>query len=203
MNIKHLSLHLGLGVALAISGIVSRTPQAQAQSGTQSDISGVIVTTSDAAGGFSPGGGQTTLAFRTDQIRNSVNIAAASVNRQLTARNLPIVANGPSTAIPAAVQQNIECVTTGSSGACVTQLERGLVNAGTNPVIARNLAASLERLTANGNVEPGRMVAVVRAYNALIGSSSAAFLSNPPEELRAIQSILSILLNAAYTPTRR
>ncbi len=203
MNIKHLPLRLGLGFALAYS-LLGTTPPARAQSGNFSDVTGNIITTSDIAGGFSPGGDrQVNLAFRTDQIRNSVNIAAASVNRQLTARNLPIVANGPSRAIPAAVQQNIECVTTGSSGACVTQLERGLVNAGTNPVIARNLAASLERLTANGNVEPGRMVAVVRAYNALIGSSSAAFLSNPPEELRAIQSILSILLNAAYTPTRR
>jgi hypothetical protein len=80
----------------------------------------------------------------------------------------------------------------------VSQIEQGLVNGGANPLLARNLALSLDRLTANGQVEPARLVALVRAYNALINDSSAQFLSNPPEQLRAVQSVLSILLNAAY-----
>lgn len=204
MNIKHLPLHWGLGLVLAFGAIVSGTPQAQAQSGNFSDVTGNIITTSDIAGGFSPGGDRIVrLAFRTPAITNAVNNAAKSVNQQLAARNLPIVANEAPTAIPAAVQQAVECASTGSGNvaACVAQIEQGLVNRGANPVLARNLAVSLNGLTAKGEVDPARLVGLVRAYNGLINNSNAEFLSNPPEELRAIRSVLSILLNAAYART--
>lgn len=201
MKIKLLLL-FGLGFALAISSVLSRTPQAQAQSSTQSDITGVIVTTSDAAGSFRAGDRQNVLAFKTSEIRKAVYTAASSVNQQLAARNLPVpvVANAAPTAIPSTVQQNIECVSTGIGdvNACSRQFESGLINAGGDPAIVRNLVSSLQGLTAGGQVDAGRLTVVVRAYNALINASSTEYLSNPPEELRAIQSILSILLNAAY-----
>ena len=199
MKIKF-PLQFGLGLAIAICG-ASGIPQAQAQSGNFSDVTGNIITTSDVVGGFSPGGDRITrLAFRTSAIANAVNNAASRVNQQLATRNLPIVANGALTAIPASVQESVACASTGSgnAGACVSQIEQGLVNGGANPLLARNLALSLDRLTANGQVEPARLVGLVRAYNALINNSSAQFLSNPPEQLRAVQSVLSILLNAAY-----
>lgn len=203
MSIKHFPLHLGLGLALTIFGVLGGTSNAQAQVGNQSDVTGVIVTTSDFVGGFSPGGDrQNVLAFRTSDIRNAVYTAASSVNQQLAARNLsvPVVANTAPTAIPTTVQQNIECICTriGDVNACSGQFESGLINAGGDPAIVRNLVSSLQGLTAGGQVDAGRLTAVVRAYNALINASSTAYLSNPPEELRAIQSILSILLNAAY-----
>ena len=201
MNIKHLSLHLGLGFALAISGVVSGTPQAQAQSGNQSDVTGAIITTSDIAGGFSPGGGRRViLVFRTDEIRNSVFNAARLVNQQLAQRNLPIVATGAPTAIPAIVQQNLESVLTASGNvdAGVRQTASDLVNAGANPTLAENLASSLRGLTAGGRVDAAKFDAVVRNYNALINASEQGSLENPAESLRAIQSMLSILLNAAY-----
>lgn len=192
----------GLGLAIAISGLMALGPKAEAQSGNFSDVTGNIITTSDIAGGFSPGGDRIVkLAFRTNAIAGAVNNAAVAVNQQLAARNLPVAANGALTAIPAEVQQTVECASTGRAEevtACVGQIERGLVNGGANPLLARNLALSLERLTIRGQVEPGRLVALVRAYNALINNSNAQFLSSPPEELRAIQSVLSILLNAAY-----
>jgi len=205
MNIKPLLFHVGLGFALAIAGVVARTSPAQAQRGNLSDITGNIITTSDIAGGFSPSGDRlVNLSFRTNEIRDAVNTAATSVNQQLASRLLPIVANGLPTAIPESVQQNVECAFTSNInvGDCTAEIERGLVNAGVNLAIAQNLATSLQGLTAKDRVEPGRLVAVVRAYNALINSSSAEFLSNPPEELRAIQSVLSILLKAAYANTQ-
>ena len=203
MSMKHLPLHLGLGLALAIFGVLGGTSNAQAQVGNQSDVTGVIVTTSDLVGGFSPGGDRrTNLAFRTSDIRNAVYTAANSVNQQLAARNLsvPVVANSAPTAIPTTVQQNIECICTrtGDVNACSGQFESGLINAGGDPTIVRNLVLSLQGLTAGGQVDAGRLTVVVRAYNALISASSTEYLGNPPEELRAIQSILSILLNAAY-----
>ncbi|MFB8789876.1 MAG: hypothetical protein U7123_13735 [Potamolinea sp.] len=203
MNIKNLPLHLGLGFALAISGIVSGTPQAQAQTGNQSDITGTIVTTSDMVGGFSPGGDRRlNQAFRTTAIQNAVNTAAASANQLLAQKNLPIVAIGPRTAISEIAQQNLECACTrsGNFRNCVTEIERDLVNSGANPTLARNLALSFEGLTAGGKVEAGRLVVAVRAYNALVSNSSAEFLSNPPESFRAMQSVLGILLNSALAP---
>jgi len=202
MNIKHLPLHLGLGCAMAIFGVVSGTLPAQAQSGNQSDVTGTIVTTSDAVRGVfnSSGGGRLVIVFATNDIRDSVFSAASSVNQLLAARNLPIAATGSPTAIPESVQEDLECVCTSSTNveSCSRQVENGLVNAGANPTLARNLVSSLRGLTARGRVDPARFRAVVQAYNALINNSSTQFLSTPPEELRAIQSVLSILLNAAY-----
>lgn len=200
MKIQHLPLQLGLGFALAISGVVFKTPQAQAQSGNFSDVTGTIVTTSDMVGGFSPGGDRrVNIVFPSAQIQQSVNSAASSVNQQLASGNLPIVATGPSSPIPLTVQQNLESIVTGRRDVddSMTRFERALVNSGANPTLARNLATSLRGLNSNGSVNAEQFRGVVRAYNALIGSSSTAFLSNPPEELRAIQSLLSILLNAA------
>jgi hypothetical protein len=203
MNVKHLPLHWGLGFALALSSLVSGTPQAQAQSGNFSDITGNIITTSDIAGGFSPGGDRKViLVFRTGEIRDSVYNAANAVNQLLAAGNLPVVATGAPTAIPVTVQRNLRIVLTGTgdnSAGVTPQLESALVNAGSNPTIARNLASNLQNLTAGERVNAARFAAVVQAYNALINSSNAEFLRNPPEEFRAIQSVLSILLNAAYS----
>jgi hypothetical protein len=200
MNIKHIPLTLSLGLAVAISGLFSGTPQAQAQTGNQSDVTGTVVTTSDLVGGFSPGGDRRiNQAFRSVVIQNAVNTAAVSANQLMAQANLPIVAFGPRTAISEIAQRNLECACTRSSNAksCVSEIERDLVNAGANPTLARNLAASFEGLTAGGRVEAAKLVIAVRAYNALINNSSAEFLSNPPESLRAIQSVLGILLNAA------
>ncbi|MGC1393142.1 MAG: hypothetical protein WA828_02585 [Coleofasciculaceae cyanobacterium] len=197
-----MKIKLGLGLAVACGLMAGVTP-AQAQSGNFSDVTGTIITTSDVVGGFSPGGDRiTNLAFRTSAIANAVNNAAVAVNQQLASRNLPIAANGAPTAIPDAVQEAIGCASSGSNAAaCVGQIEQGLVNGGANPALARNLALSLDRLTVGGEVDAGRLLALVRAYNGLINNSSAQFLSNPPEELRAVQSVLSILLNAAYGRT--
>lgn len=201
MNVRRLSLQLGLGFALAILGVVSQTPQAQAQRGNLSDVTGAIITTSDIVGGFSPsGGGELIISFRTEEIENSVNSAAGTVNDQLQARNLPIIAIGPQTAIPAAVQQTLEAVMAGSGDvdAGVTQIANSLASAGADPTLAQNLASSLAGLTDGGSVDPAQFRSVVQAYNALIANSNADFLRNPPEFLRGIQSVLSILLNAAF-----
>lgn len=202
MNIRHLPLPFALGFVLGISSVVSNTPKAQAQSNNQSDITGTIITTSDIVGGFATGGGRRAItAFRTPQIRNAVNRAANSVNVQLASGNLPVVATVTPTAIPGAVQQSLQCVLTrtGNVDVCARQVEIALVNAGTSPTVSRNLVSSLRGLTARGQVDPAKFRTVVAAYNALINTSSDEFLSTPPEELRAIQSVLAVLLNAAYT----
>jgi hypothetical protein len=203
MNIKHLPLQLSLGFALAISGAVCQTPQAQAQSGNQSDITGVIITTSDVAGGFNFSGGdrRRLIAFASPGIQSSVNSAAISINQQLQQQSLAVVATDASqTAVSVTVQQTLLIILTNTTNvdARVTQFVNGLVNAGAEANVSRNLVLSMVGLTAKGNVEAAQCQRVIRSYNVFIENSTVELLTNNPDELRAIRSVLAQLLNAAY-----
>ncbi len=199
MAVKHLPFSLGLGLALAIAGIVAQTPRAHAQSGNQSDITGVIVTTSDIVGGFNPGGGRRRIiAFQTSAIQNAANDAAVSINQQLEQRNLPIVATDTRTAISATVQQNLATIltNTGNVDASVTLIVNNLVSAGADRTLSQNLVSSLVGLTTSGRVSAQQFLIVTRTYNAFIQNCPIEVFTDNPDSLRAIRSILSILLNA-------
>jgi hypothetical protein len=205
MNIKHLPLQLSLGFALAISGAVCQTPQAQAQSGNQSDITGVIITTSDVAGSFnfSGGGGdrRRLIAFASPGIQSSVNSAAISINQQLQQQSLAVVATDASqAAVSVTIQQTLLIILTNTTNvdARVTQFVNGLVNAGAEANVSRNLVLSMVGLTAKGKVEAAQCQRVIRSYNVFIENSTVELLTNNPDELRAIRSVLAQLLNAAY-----
>ncbi|MEQ8539040.1 MAG: hypothetical protein RIB93_16510 [Coleofasciculus sp. D1-CHI-01] len=199
MKKRHLAFQLGLGLAVGVAGILSMTTSSQAKP-VLSDVTGNIITTSDIAGGaYAPGGGgQLVIGYRTSEIQEDVQDAACIVNERLAQQNLPGVGNDTSP-IPSSVQENLDLVLTrtGNVNAGVNQIQNALVNAGANPTLAQNLATSLTRLTAGCTVEPDQFATVVEAYNALISASSFEFLREPPEELRAIRSVLAILLNAA------
>jgi len=195
---RHLTFRFGLGLAMGVAGILSMTAPSQAQP-VLSDVTGNIITTSDIAGGFAPsGGGELVIVYETSQIEDNVFDAADIVNERLAQRNLPGVGNDTSP-IAGAVQENLAFVLTGTGNvdAGVSQIQNALVNAGANPTLAQNLATSLAGLTAGGSVNAAQFAAVVEAYNALISASNFEFLREPPEELRAIRSVLAILLNAA------
>jgi hypothetical protein len=200
MNIKHFPLQIGLGFALAIVGVVSHTPTAQAQSGNQSDTTGAIVTTSDIVSGalVSAEGGELVIVYITRPIEEAVNGAASLVNQQLAAGNLPVLSTDTPTAIPLTVQQNIEVLLTanGNVSASAAQIESGLVSAGADASLAANLVASLRGLNSGGTVDAAQFQAAIEAYNALINGSPDSFVIEIPEELRAIRSVLGILLNA-------
>lgn len=203
MNIKQLPLHLGLGLFLAVSGLVSQTPQAQAQSGNQSDITGAIMTTSDVAGGFNFSGGdrRKIIAFASPGIQSAVDSAAVSINQQLQQQSLSIVATDASqTGISVTVQQTLLVILTNTTNVDVSvrQYVTGLVNAGADRNLSQDLVLSLVGLTAKGRVEAAQCQKVIRAYNVFIESSSLDLFTNNPDELRAIRSILAQLLNAAY-----
>jgi len=192
-----------LGFALAISGAVCQTPQAQAQSGNQSDITGVIITTSDVAGGFNFSGGdrRRLIAFASPGIQSSVNSAAISINQQLQQQSLAVVATDASqAAVSVTVQQTLLIILTNTTNvdARVTQFVNGLVNAGAEANVSRNLVLSMVGLTAKGKVEAAQCQRVIRSYNVFIENSTVELLTNNPDELRAIRSVLAQLLNAAY-----
>ncbi|MBE9125401.1 hypothetical protein [Coleofasciculus sp. LEGE 07092] len=197
MNAKDFVLQVGFGLILGTAGGVWEMLPASAQT----DTSGSIITSGDIVNGaFVRGSARDeVLVFRTPQIENAVNSAASVINQRLEQRNLPVVANGTPTAIPASVQQNLGLIVTGEGnvGLSVTQIQNALINAGASQTLAQNLASSLPNLTAGGRVEAAQLVNVIEVYNALINASDFDLLNEPPEELRAIQAVLTILLNAA------
>ena len=207
---------LCLGFALG-SVLLSGTLPAKAQTGNQSDISGASVTSSSiTSGAFTPqyssngsgiggGGGSTVIKFATPSAVANVNKAAGAVSSQLGLGKVPVIATNisPNTVISAAVQQVLQSVLTqtGSVGANSKQIVNALTNTpgSTSTTLAQKLVSNLKGLTAGGKVSPTQLVAAVKSYNAVIDTTSNGVLSNPPQELLAIQSVLATLVNAAST----
>lgn len=175
---------------------------AKAQVGNQSDVTGAIITTSDIAGGtFTPSsrGRGTKAVFARSSVQVAVNRAAANAIAQLKGNSITSLTGAP---ITPSTQQTLLSVLTSGSGqgnVGISQIANALNSAqgGFTGNQVRQLAASLGGLLANGRVNPAKLAAAVNAYNAVINASSAQFLNNPPPELRAIQSVLSQLVNTA------
>lgn len=203
---------LCLGFALG-SVLLSGTLPAQAQSGNQSDISGASVTSSSiTSGAFTPqyssngsggSGSFTEIKFADPSAVANVNKAAGAVSSQLGLGKVPVIATNisPNTVISAAVQQLLESVLTktGNVNANSKQIVNALTNTpgSTSTTLAQKLVSKLKGLTAGGKVSPTQLVAAVKAYNAVIDTTSNGVLSAPPQELLAIQSVLATLVNAA------
>jgi hypothetical protein len=168
-----------------------------AQTGNQSDITGPILSTSDFAGQTLP---ITTTVTVTgfqggEPAQISVNQAAASVNTQLADNNLTSPTGTP---IPPAIQELLLGILTGDAqaGNNINAVTAALYSApGAPPLnVIQDLLASLEKLTRDEKVVPAKLLAAVRAYNAMILASNEEFLRNPPAELRAIQAFLAKLV---------
>ena len=167
-----------------------------AQTGNQSDATGPILSTGDFAGQTFPST-RTVTGFQggePDQI--AVNQAAASLNTQLADNNLTSLTCTP---IPPAVQQSLLSILTGEAqagGNNINAVTAALYSApGAPPLnVIQDLLASLEKLTRDEKVVPAKLLAAVRAYNAMILASNEEFLRNPPAELRAIQASLAKLV---------
>ena len=168
-----------------------------AQTGNQSDITGPILSTSDFAGQTIPITTTVTgLGFQGGEpVQIAVNQAAASVNALLASNNLTSPTGIP---IPAAVQQLLLSILTGDAqaGNNINAVIAALYSApGAPPLnVIQDLLASLEKLTKDKKVVPAKLLAAVRAYNAMILASNEEFLRNPPAELRAIQAFLAKLV---------
>ena len=202
-----------LGFALG-SVLLSGTLPAKAQTGNQSDISGASVTSSSiTSGAFTPqyssnggsggGGSFSEIKFAAPSAVANVNKAAGAVSSQLGLGKVPVIATNisPNTVISAAVQQVLQSVLTktGSVGANSKQIVNALTNTpgATTTTLAQKLVSNLKGLTAGGKVSPTQLVAAIKSYNDVIDTTSNGVLSDPPQELLAIQSVLATLVNAA------
>lgn len=201
MNWQQFSRGLLGGTLLALGSVWIGMPSAQAN---LSDITGAIITSGDIAGGaFAPnGGGTTRIAFRSNNVAQAVNQAAAAINQQLSNNGLPVLTTGISTTSFSTNTQQLflAVLTQGSNaGGASGQLIQSLVNNGVNPTLAQNMIGSLQGLTQGGNVNPAQFVRAVNAYNAIISTASGEALLEPSQELLAIQSVLANLTTAALS----
>lgn len=203
MTIKFVSTHLNAGLALGAFLMVLQTASpAPAQNGNQSDITGPIPTTSDIAGGAftttTGAGGTQTVFTGGATAQASVNQAAATVSTQLSAGSISAVSGG---SISASAQTAVYNILTANAalGSSISAVANSLSSApGAPPAsVVQDLLNSLVGLLRGGKVTPAKLLAAIRAYNAMIDASNAEFLSSPPSELLAIQAALSKLIAAA------
>lgn len=166
-----------------------------AQTGNQSDATGPILSTGDFAGQTLPSTTTITGFQGGEPAQIAVNQAAASLNTLLADNNLTSLTGTP---IPPAVQQSLLSILTGDAqaGNNINAVIAALYSApGAAPLnVIEDLLASLERLLKDKKVVPAKLLAAVRAYNAMILASNEEFLRNPPAELRAIQAFLAKLV---------
>lgn len=171
---------------------------ATAQTGNQSDATGPIPSTSDAAGNLTQplSGSQTVFQGANTQV--NVNQAAATVTTQLSTNTLT---TSTGSAIPAPAQQNVLNVLTDGTtqAASVEAVSTALSTApgAPPPAVVQNLLANLQGLLKDRKVTPAKLLAAIRAYNAMILASNEEFLKQPPAELIAIRAALDQMIAAA------
>lgn len=227
MTTKQL-LHLGLSLSLFSSPLLLTVVPVEAQETNQSAATNVNATGSEVAPSVTnqsaatnpsatgsevapvfvplPGGG--TVPTFLSGVQTIVNIAAATVNQQLTAGNLAI-ADLPANITPSSAldQQIVLAVLTGTNdGASLVSLLSTVAAQGT-PIsgvppsgLVEALVNALAGLTQNGEVDAGKLAEAVDAYNAAIGGvTDAAYLRNPPGSLLTIRAALGQLIAASGT----
>jgi hypothetical protein len=226
MNNKQFWLCLSLGLGFGTAFMFVAAPQAIA--GNFSDVGGSILTTSDLAGGaFAPSGNRSRTRFNSSKIQAAVNQTAQDLNSRLGSDSLPVITPGASaTNISPTVQNSLAQLINQSNGngtnsnnvggasrpdnvpnvspanvnAIASQIETNLINGGANnPVAVRNLVSNLRGLTNDNRVNPSKLQSAIIAYNDLTKSGSDQYITNPPQEILAIDSILSYLVKASLT----
>lgn len=194
--------------AWAVCGLlVCVAAGAAAQTGNQSDITGIPITTSSVVSpvfSVSMGGAVRVITFITPQVAQSYKEASARINAQLGSQ---VFADSNGVQAPPATQNLIYDVTSGGSHSAqaATQLFGILTHGNAAPETVANAEAfvqSFRGLLARGIAMDPRffntlvatqLANAVAAYNAYIGTSNATYLSAPPPALPVIRNILAQL----------
>ena len=180
----YLNLSLVLGVLISINQTIAPS---LAQTATQSDSSGTILSTGDFAGQTLP---STTIPLTT--------IATDSVNSSLTLNELTTPTGS---SISASAQQAILNILTqgDQSNTSISSVTDALSAASGAPPLSiiQDLLSSLEGLTKNKKLLSAKLLVAIQAYNATILASKEEFLGKPPVELVAIQAALIQLVKEA------
>lgn len=160
-----------------------------AQSGNQSDVTGVNTTGSTIAG-YGPGtpGGSVEVAA-SPAVNAAIGASGISLATQLTQGALA----APSGAtISASVQSSILGVMNGTAPAPPGLTAALGASAGAAPAAA--LVQALENLLGSPSIQ--QLSAAVDAFNSIVEGSAADYLASPPEEFVAVQVVLAQMIDA-------
>lgn len=192
-----------LSIAVAIAGALLPVT-AVAQTGNQSDVTGIPITTSSVVSpvfSVSVGGAVRVITFVTPQVAQSYQQTSARVNAELASQTF----TERSGVRPPPATQNLvyEVAAGGSTSAdAANRLVNILTsnNASTAAITdAQAFVESFRGLLAKGiamdprffnSLTATQLANAVAAYNAFIDSSAEAFLAAPPPELTTIRGVL-------------
>lgn len=180
---------------------------AHAQVVTQSDVTGIPITSSSVVSPvftMSVGGAVRVITFITPQIATQYQQAAGRINAQLSSQTF---ATSAGFRAPPETQNMLYEVASGGpgSGPAASQLLGHLTANNASPQAVANAEAFVESfrgLLGKGiamnpqffnSLTATQLANTVAAYNAFIDSSGEAFLSAPPPEVSAIHGILAQL----------
>lgn len=178
-----------LAAILAFGCLAAALP-ATAQTGNQSDVTGVTTTSSTIAGGaFAPSPGQV-AATANPTVQAAVAQASATVAAQLSTGTMTTPTG---VSIPVAAQQAVAAVMT-----------TNVVNSPAGLALAAELggntaaAALVESVTGLlSSPATGQLASAIGNLNAIVDAAPVEFLANPPPAFVAIQASLAAMVQAA------
>ncbi|NJL86645.1 MAG: hypothetical protein HC886_12735 [Leptolyngbyaceae cyanobacterium SM1_1_3] len=191
-----LNFRLVLLAGLVLIGLSKAVP-AQAQTGNASDVTGNIITTGDIAGGaFQP---QPSTPVRGTPVAAAINAALDRAVAQLSAGTLAPPTTGLTAGVTQITYRNAQASLYSqlvSPGGGAATLLNSLTAQGAPAAQTQQLIAQLVSLLSS---EPSAATlgAAVEAYNSVVRSANANFLTNIPAEFQAIQALLETANNAA------
>jgi hypothetical protein len=206
MPVRHLPVHLNLQLALGLGAsllALQAVSPVSAQTGNQSDGTNPGISNPGTVVPIQ----QPQTVFPGENAQSAVNQAAGSLTGLLS-ENALTTSTGE--AISPSAQQDVLNILIGGeqSSNSISAVSDALSNAPGAPPLStiQDLLSKLKGLVnceegqekgcEQGNVTPAKLLAAVRAYNAMILVSNVEFLNNPPAELLAIQASLAKLIAA-------
>jgi hypothetical protein len=203
-------------VALASAALLFLwATDARAQENNQSDVTGVVVSGSEVAGGVrsitltiptipSPAA-VTTLRATIAQAALNATTGPTPAQALADITAAPSAAGAAPAAAPAVTLPAPVAAVLGCAGQCAPQmatLSTALQAGGAVPAApVQALTASINDLASGATMSPPQLAAAITtartAFQGVIEKADAAYLSNPPKEIVAIHKLLVSLITAA------
>lgn len=179
--------------ALLLCASAAGAQHARFAASNGSDASGPSVTSSQIAGGIftsSSGNVGTVAVPATLAVANAIVSTSNSITTSVTG-GTALVSPVTGTTISLAASQVAISVMGSASTAIKAEVSNALGTSGASVTVINTLMSTLPGLLTNPT--PGQVAEALSAFNAVVNTANAAFLSNPPPEFSAIHAVLAQL----------
>jgi hypothetical protein len=204
------------GIVIGLSVVA---PAAHAQRHNASDVTGPMQGSGLTGNAYAPtpSGNTSTSGGTGGAVTPTATVTANAVGQALTTLSngvLPGVANAaapqgaasPNSALTTAAITDVTALLLGNiqadqaSGGAMARLTAGLSSGGASSQSVRAVLQSLEGLsTTSPALVPARILAAIRAFNAIVETSSTDFLQHPSSVFTVLHATLSSITTAAGT----